>query len=178
MLVALPFVQRQLREANQRAKSLVSHAEALEETQKLYENAFARTTQMIHDYAYQQSSYITQVHRHYNELLQQSRQETIQAQIYHQEWQASLQRVSEGVRGAMKKSEEQDRPWKRRVAGLRRENALLRKQSGWEPLPPDSDSEQEEDLGIPTGIPDARGRMIQGQSVDDSSADRAIGTVT
>lgn len=70
----------------------------------------------------------------------------------HQAWQAALQRLSEGVRAALKSSEDEKQPEKRRIAALREENRVLRAMVGWQPPVPDSD---EEDAGE---VEERRGR--------------------
>jgi Arc/MetJ-type ribon-helix-helix transcriptional regulator len=49
--------------------------------------------------------------------------------------------LSEGVRGALRSSEEERQPDKRRIAALREENRVLRAMVGWQPPSPDSDEE-------------------------------------
>lgn len=88
--------------------------------------------------------------------------ETIEAQVTHQQWQAGLKRLSEGVRGALKSREEEGLPWKGRVRGLEEENRVLRKMVGWDPPPPAVDSEDE---GDEEGLDAIRGRDGRGRSI-------------
>lgn len=82
---------------------------------------------------------------HYNSLLVSSRNETIQAQIQHQAWQAAFGRVSENVRLAMKHTTDGGLPYRARIAGLKEENRLLRAKAGWDPPSDDSDQEKEDE---------------------------------
>ena len=145
--LTIPSLQRQLHDAKKRVLELEQHNASLQQANQMYESAFSQTTHMIRDYTYSQSSYITSLHRHYSQQLQQSRYETLQAQLVHQEWQAGLETVSNGMRGILKYREEQEEKgdWKKRFAALKLENRLLRKKVGWDPLPPDSDEEEEEE---------------------------------
>ena len=83
---------------------------------------------------------IPAIHHHYNTLLESSRNETMQAHLTHQAWQASLSRVSEYVRMASKEKSEGSLPYKRKIAALKEENRLLRAKAGWDP-PSDSEDE-------------------------------------
>lgn len=109
--------------------------------QRLYEETLTDTTERIRQYCFEQQNHIIALHQHYTTLLSQSRSETVEAQLTHQAWQASLQRVSENVREAMKARQEEGMPYKRRIAGLKEENRVLRKMAGWEPAV-DSDDEE------------------------------------
>ena len=84
------------------------------------------------------------IHAHYNALLETSRNETLQAQLTHQAWQASVQRVAEGVRLAHAEKTDQSLPYRKRIAALKEENRLLRLKAGWDP-PSDSEDEDEFD---------------------------------
>ena len=84
------------------------------------------------------------LHAHYNQLLETSRSETIQAQLIHQDWQASLMRLSEDLRLAGRHHEEGTLPYKRRIAALQEENRILRAKAGWEPASETDDSEDED----------------------------------
>lgn len=127
---------------------------------QLFESALAETTDRIRHYCFEQQNYITSLHAHYAHLLQQSRYETIEAQLVHQQWQAGLKRVSEGVREAMNAREREGEPWRRRVSRLKAENRVLRAKVGWEAVP-DSDEEEEE----PEEGSQDRGRESQSQGI-------------
>ena len=86
------------------------------------------------------------LHAHYNSLLETSRNETIQAQLTHQAWQASLLRLSEYLRLAQRAHEEGSLPYRRRIAALKEENRILRAKAGWEPASESEDSNDEDDV--------------------------------
>ena len=85
---------------------------------------------------------MTAIHAHYNALLAQSRNETLQTQLTHQAWQASLTRVSENVRGALRERTDMGLPYRKKIAALKEENRLLRARAGWDPPSDDSDVEE------------------------------------
>jgi len=84
------------------------------------------------------------LHTHYTTLLEQSRDETLQVQLTHQAWQASLSRVSECVRLALKERTDDALPYRRKIAALKEENRVLRAKVGWDP-PSDSEDDDEGD---------------------------------
>ncbi|KAI5208906.1 hypothetical protein E4T38_02623 [Aureobasidium subglaciale] len=86
------------------------------------------------------------LHAHYNSLLETSRNETIQAQLTHQAWQASLMRLSEYLRLAQRAHEEGALPYRRRIAALKEENRILRAKAGWEPASESEHSDDEDDV--------------------------------
>lgn len=86
------------------------------------------------------------LHAHYNSLLETSRNETIQAQLTHQAWQASLLRLSEYLRLAQRAHEEGSLPYRRRIAALKEENRILRAKAGWEPASESEGSDDEDDV--------------------------------
>jgi hypothetical protein len=100
---------------------------------------------MIRTYAFEQQNYITALQASYTGIIAQHRAEIGQVQRTHHEWQASLGRLGEGLRASLRAREEEGRPWKRRIAGLKAENTLLRRKVGWEPVA-DSDSEDDEEM--------------------------------
>ena len=111
-----------------------------------FEAGLMEATERIRHYIFSQQEYIKSLHQRYTQQLQQSRYETIEAQMCHQEWQSGLSRLSEGVREALKSREEEILPWKGKVAGLKEENRILRRKVGWDPLP-ESEDEDEGDEG-------------------------------
>lgn len=58
-----------------------------------------------------------------------------------------MERLSEGVREAMRARAEEKRPWLGRIQGLKEENRVLRKMVGWEPPAEDSEDEEEGEQG-------------------------------
>ena len=129
-----------------------------------YENGIHDTAERLRNFMYEQQQATigtdippsrgvlmltqTATHAHYNALLEASRNETLQAQLTHQAWQASVSRVAEGVGLAYREESDKSLPYRRRIAALKEENRLLRIKAGWDP-PTDSseDEEQDEDEG-------------------------------
>ena len=137
-------LQNALAAANNEIASLQKSLEDQQQVQNAYDDALGGLMSRIRTWREEQQQYISSLHRHYVDIVQQSRQETMDAQLTHQAWQAGLQRVSQGVRESLKAREEEGAPWKKRIAALKSENKLLRKKVGWEP-PVDSDSESDDD---------------------------------
>ncbi|KAK1820754.1 hypothetical protein LTR12_004780 [Friedmanniomyces endolithicus] len=139
----LTALQTALSAAHTRISHLESSLRKHETLQTLYEATLSDATAHIRSYIYSQQSYILSLHRHYTELLQQAREEVVEAQLVHQGWQEGLGRLSGLVRGAYGAREEERRPWVGRVRGLREENRVLRGMVGWEVQEGDSDEEEE-----------------------------------
>lgn len=158
---SVPQLQNALAAANNRIASLEKTYQDQIRVQHAYEESLAEATDRIRNYCFEQQNYITSMHQYYVKLIQQSRQETMDAQLTHQAWQAGLQRVSEGVRESLKAREEEGAPWRKRIAALKSENRLLRKKVGWEP-PVESESESEEEDGKEEEKMRERLRPVQG----------------
>lgn len=168
-------LQSALANANSRIASFERTYQDQVRLQQLYEETLSDTTERIRQYCFEQQNHIIALHQHYTQLLSQSRSETIQAQLTHQEWQAGLKRVSEGVRMALKARGEEGMPYKRRIAALKEENRILRAKVGWDP-PADSDDEGEEGDGEEAVAGDEnRGRVVQIQAPQVLSAPSNIG---
>lgn len=120
-----------------------------------YETSIKDITRRLRDHGYEQQTATIALHAHYNALLTTSRNETIQAQLTHQAWQASLSRVTEFVRLAQRDMEESSLPYRRRIAALKEENRVLRAKAGWEPAEESEDEglgmEEEGSLGLGFG---------------------------
>ena len=95
-------IQSQLSNAEQRVLGLEKTYEDQIKLQSLYEDTLADATDRIRQYCFEQQQHIKGLHEHYLALLQQSRWETIECQMQHQQWQGGLTRLSEGVREALK----------------------------------------------------------------------------
>ncbi|EME87972.1 uncharacterized protein MYCFIDRAFT_101065, partial [Pseudocercospora fijiensis CIRAD86] len=132
-----------LANANSRIASLERSYQEQFRLQQMYEETLQDTTARIRQYCFEQQNHIIALHQHYTQLLSQSRSETVEAQLTHQAWQAGLQRLSEGVRAAMKARDDEGMPYKKRIAALKEENRVLRQKVGWEPL---MDSDEEESV--------------------------------
>lgn len=146
-----------------------------------YENGLHETAERLRNYVYQQKEATTgektitflrrdedivdadtlAIHAHYSALLETSRNETLQAQLTHQAWQASVQRVAEGVRLAHAEKTDQSLPYRKRIAALKEENRLLRMKAGWDPP---SDSEDEDEFDDDEEVPQQQQQQpVQGQ---------------
>ncbi|KAK5683588.1 hypothetical protein LTS10_005121 [Elasticomyces elasticus] len=158
----LTALQTQLSASHSRISSLESQLRSQETLQTLYESTLTDATDRIRQYCFAQQSYITSLHSHYLGLLEQSREEVVEAQLVHQGWQEGLGRLSGMVREALRSSEEAGLPWVGEVKGLREENRRLRKMVGWSE-PPDSEEETEEREGYGQRRRE-RGRASQGSN--------------
>ncbi|KAK5695535.1 hypothetical protein LTR97_009045 [Elasticomyces elasticus] len=139
-------LQTQLSASHSRISDLESQLRSQETLQTLYESTLTDATDRIRQYCFAQQSYITSLHSHYLGLLEQSREEVVEAQLVHQGWQEGLGRLSGMVREALKSSEDGALPYVGEIRGLRDENRRLRKMVGWSE-PPDSEDETEEREG-------------------------------
>ncbi|TKA72351.1 hypothetical protein B0A55_06763 [Friedmanniomyces simplex] len=158
----LTTLQSALSASHSRISSLESQLRQYETLQTLYESTLSDATDRIRQYCFEQQNYIISLHRHYTTLLQQSREELVDAQLVHQGWQEGLQRLSGLVREAYGAREEERRPWVGRVKGLKEENRRLRAMVGWE-VGPDGDSDEEEEEGRDGyGMVKTRGRLSGG----------------
>ncbi|KAK5746929.1 hypothetical protein LTR17_000560 [Elasticomyces elasticus] len=157
----LTALQAQLSASHSRISSLESQLRSQETLQTLYESTLTDATDRIRQYCFAQQSYITSLHSHYLGLLEQSREEVVEAQLVHQGWQEGLGRLSGMVREALRSSEEGALPWVGEVKGLREENRRLRKMVGWSEPEPDSQSEEHEGYGQRRR---ERGRASQGSN--------------
>jgi len=130
--------------AEARAASLERTNNMHKDLQTLYEENISEATERIRAYCFEQQNHILALHQHYTTLLSQSRNETIEAQLTHQAWQAGLQRLNEGLREAFKAREEEKRPWLGKIRALQEENRILRKIAGWEVKDETDSSDAEE----------------------------------
>ncbi|KAH0356561.1 hypothetical protein KCU81_g346, partial [Aureobasidium melanogenum] len=147
-------LQAQLSDALSRITELETECKEANEVIDYAEEIVQKFKLQIGDYAHSHQSATIALHAHYNSLLETSRNETIQAQLTHQAWQASLLRLSENLRGAQAAHEEGTLPYRRRIAALKEENRILRAKAGWEPASDSENSDDEDDVfdeGIEAG---------------------------
>ena len=137
--------------------------------QHAYEEALAEATDRIRQYAFEQQKYITCMQQSYVNIINQHRAEIGEVQRTHHEWQASLGRLNENLRLSLKAREEEGMPYKRRIAALKSENALLRKKAGWEPAP-ESESEDEEEEGEDAGAGSLGAKLRPQQGAEERRA--------
>ncbi|GAM87837.1 hypothetical protein ANO11243_058650 [Dothideomycetidae sp. 11243] len=134
-------LSNKLVEAQRKIEALeVAHVEQ-SELVTAYAHGIHDTADRLRNYVYEQTQATNAIHAHYNALLATSRNETLQAQLTHQAWQASVARVAEGVRLAYAEESDHSLPYRKRIAALKEENRLLRAKAGWDPP---SDSEEDE----------------------------------
>lgn len=150
-------LQRSLDAANNRIAAYEKAHEDHNRLQALYEDTLTEATERIRNYVFQQSDYITSIHKHYTHLLEEARGETVKAQQIHQDWQRSLSKLNEELRRAVTAREEEKNPFTRKVSALKEENRVLRGLAGWEPAEGDSSDEEEGEVEIITAA-EGRGR--------------------
>ncbi|QIW95498.1 hypothetical protein AMS68_001016 [Peltaster fructicola] len=137
-------LQRELDAAKSHIEELeIQHGEHLR-LQSQYEDVLTEAVDRTRNYVFQQSEYVMSLHQHYIQLLQDSRKETISAQLIHQGWQASLSRLDVELKNAMKAREKEKDPFRRKIAMLEEENRVMREKLGWEKIVHDSDEEGED----------------------------------
>ncbi|KAI5209599.1 hypothetical protein E4T39_00907 [Aureobasidium subglaciale] len=136
-------LQAQLSDALSRITELEAECKDANDVIDYAEDIVQKFKTQIQEYARNHQSATIALHAHYNSLLETSRNETIQAQLTHQAWQASLMRLSEYLRLARRANEEGALPYRRRIAALKEENRILRAKAGWEPA---SESDDEDDV--------------------------------
>ncbi|KEQ77685.1 hypothetical protein M436DRAFT_36916 [Aureobasidium namibiae CBS 147.97] len=139
-------LQAQLSDALSRITELETECKEANEVIDYAEEIVEKFKMQIREYATSHQSATIALHAHYNSLLETSRNETIQAQLTHQAWQASLLRLSEYLRLAQRAHEEGSLPYRRRIAALREENRILRAKAGWEPASDSENSDDEDDV--------------------------------
>ena len=98
-----------------------------------YENALTLLLDKLRPYAYNQTSSVLAIHKHYQKLLEEERGVSMQLRLEHQEWQAGLGRVAEYARGALEAKTEGEAGLQREIVELAEENRVLRRLAGWEP---------------------------------------------
>jgi len=109
-----------------------------------YESVLANVMDKIRHYAYEHTSTIVALHKHYNNLLEKERETNLGLRLEHAEWQRGLGRVMENARGALREGVEEGLAGVRRCRELRGENRVLRRLVGWE-VSDDDDEEEEGD---------------------------------
>lgn len=144
---SIPQLQNALAAATNRITSLEKTYQDQIRVQHAYEESLAEATDRIRHFAFEQQNYITAMQQSYVNIINQHRAEIGEVQRTHHEWQASLGRLNENLRLSLKSREEEGVPYKRRIAGLKSENALLRRKVGWEPAPESEDEVEEHEDG-------------------------------
>jgi hypothetical protein len=136
-------LQNQLSSAQQNISSLSASHSSLQSLITDYENALTLLLDKLRPYAYNQTSSILALHKHYQALLEQERSTSMQMRLEHAEWQAGLGRVADYARQALKVQGQREEPLQREIKELKEENRVLRRLAGWEEK--DDSSEDEDD---------------------------------
>ncbi|UPX17269.1 uncharacterized protein EKO05_0007635 [Ascochyta rabiei] len=110
-----------------------------------YENALTLLLDKLRPYAYNQTTSILALHKHYQSLLEQERSTSMQLRLEHAEWQAGLGRVAEHARQALKLQTQAEEPLVAELRCLKEENRVLRRLAGWEEKPAGSDDDDDDD---------------------------------
>lgn len=114
-----------------------------------YENALTLLLDKLRPYAYTQTQAMVSLHKHYQTLLEQERDTSMQMRVEHADWQAGLGRVAEYARQALKLQNEGELPYRRELQALKEENRVLRRLAGWEEKKGDSSDEEGEESRAP-----------------------------
>lgn len=107
-----------------------------------YENALTLLLEKLRPYAYNQTTSILALHKHYQGLLEAERATSMQLRLEHAEWQAGLGRVAEYARHALKVQTQGEEPLVAEIKSLKEENRVLRRLAGWEDREDSSDEEE------------------------------------
>lgn len=126
-----------------------------------YESSIQEITARLRQHAFEQQNHTIALHAHYNSLLEQSRNETVQAQLVHQAWQAGLGRLAGRLREAFDEVSEGGMKGRKRIAALKEENEVLRRMVGWEATPEGdtSDEDSDDERGVGAIEEMGRGRL-------------------
>jgi hypothetical protein len=128
----IAHLQSQLTSTQSHLSTLTSSNTALQVLLTDYENALTLLLDKLRPYAYNQTSSILTLHKHYQRLLEEERGVSMQLRLEHAEWQAGLGRVAEYARTALKSQGESEAELQREIRGLKEENRVLRGLCGWE----------------------------------------------
>ncbi|KAK4984452.1 hypothetical protein LTR50_006576 [Elasticomyces elasticus] len=152
-------LQNALDESNNRIQDLLAFQQSQAEQIEDHQRTLQGVTEKIRNYSFEHTNTTIALHAHYQSLLTTSRAETLQLQLQHQGWQAALSRAAEYARLALRERSEDVLPYRRKIARLKDENAILRRKVGWTDIG-DSDEEVDEGLGgmaVVRGEKDGRG---------------------
>ncbi|KAK4986669.1 hypothetical protein LTR66_007806 [Elasticomyces elasticus] len=152
-------LQNALDESNNRIQDLLAFQQSQAEQIEDHQRTLQGVTEKIRNYSFEHTNTTIALHAHYQSLLTASRAETLQLQLQHQGWQAALSRAAEYARLALRERSEDVLPYRRKIARLKDENAILRRKVGWSDIG-DSDEEVDEGLGgmaVVRGEKDGRG---------------------
>ncbi|KAH8722642.1 hypothetical protein GQ44DRAFT_729283 [Phaeosphaeriaceae sp. PMI808] len=128
----IAHLQSQLTSTQSHLATLKSSNSALQSLLTDYENALTLLLDKLRPYAFNQTSSILALHKHYQRLLEEERGVSMQLRLEHSEWQSGLGRVAEYARTALKNQGESEEELRREVRGLKEENRVLRGLCGWD----------------------------------------------
>jgi hypothetical protein len=135
----IAHLQSQLSSTQNHLATLTSSNTALQALLTDYENALTLLLDKLRPYAYNQTSSILTLHKHYQRLLEEERGVSMQLRLEHAEWQQGLGRVADYARTALKCQGESEEELRREIRGLKEENRVLRGLCGWEEKEDDDD---------------------------------------
>lgn len=128
----LSHLQSQLTAANTTIATLSTANASLNTLVIDYESAVTLLLDKLRPYAYSQTSAMLALHKHYQTLLDQERSTSLTLRLEHAEWQASLSRVAENARAALRSQSGVEEGLRREAKELAEENRVLRRIVGWE----------------------------------------------
>ncbi|KAH9866114.1 hypothetical protein J1614_008678, partial [Plenodomus biglobosus] len=128
----ISHLQSQLTTANSTISTLSAANTSLNALLTDYEAAITLLLDKLRPYAYNQTSAVLAIHKHYQTLLDQERSTSLALRLEHAEWQAGLSRVAENARAALRSQSEVEEGLRRECKELAEENRVLRRMVGWE----------------------------------------------
>jgi hypothetical protein len=128
----ITHLQSQLTSTQSALSNLSASNTALQSLLTDYENALTLLLDKLRPYAYNQTSSILALHKHYQKLLEEERGVSMQLRLEHAEWQSGLGRVADYARTALKSQGESEEGLRREIRGLKEENRVLRGLCGWD----------------------------------------------
>ena len=132
-------LQSQLTATQSHLSTLSSSNTALQSLLTDYENALTLLLDKLRPYAYNQTSSILTLHKHYQRLLEEERGVSMQLRLEHAEWQAGLGRVAKYARLALESQSGGEQSRLRELKEMKEENRVLRGLCGWEEREEDED---------------------------------------
>ncbi|KAH9867094.1 hypothetical protein IAQ61_007686 [Plenodomus lingam] len=138
----ISHLQSQLTTANATIATLSSANTSLSSLLTDYESALTLLLDKLRPYAYNQTSAVLAIHKHYQTLLDQERSTSLALRLEHAEWQAGLARVAETARAALRGQSEVEEGLRREGKELAEENRVLRRMVGWEEREGSDDEEE------------------------------------
>ncbi|KAF1986886.1 hypothetical protein K402DRAFT_393509 [Aulographum hederae CBS 113979] len=160
-------LHNQISSSTRMNETLTTEVHALHSLLGHYQDGLSHILDKLRPYASAQADAVTALKAHYLALLQEERDTNLQLRLDAQEWQTRLSRAADLARKALATHTESNLSYVKRIAGLKAENAQLRRMVGWEPAEDSSDDEGGENQppqmkGLPHHSPNQQHQM-QGQ---------------